>query len=477
MHRFLLATALLGLVLAFPLVATADHPTRPHTQNLHALGHSSHSGSFLGSTSAMRNINSDIAFWGDLIFHGNYDGFRIIRNSPGNPREISWTHCNGDQGDIVVWQTILVRAWNSPAPADNPATPEPENRFCDGTPVPVGFEGVHVFDISNLADPILVGDVELSSRPEADAFGCGSHTLTAAPDLANNRLIVYNLTSGGPCPFIGIIEVPLDNPVGTHWLRNEPLEELGPTGAGHDEGVILGDVNLLAVAAHDMTHVYDVGDNAMPGGSLQDPRFLYTMTEPGVCFVDASIDPDPQRPCNGFWHSAGFTWDGEVIVLGWEPGGGTQPECEATDPAVKKSAFFYDAKTGAKLGQWTLPRPQSSAENCTIHNYNVVPLRSGRHVLVVGNYQAGTWVVDFTDPASARTVAWSDPPPLPQVTTPSGQVVNELGGAWSSYWYNGFIYESEITKGLNVFRLSGDVTAGAIQLDHLNPQTQELSLP
>jgi hypothetical protein len=143
---------------------------------------------------------------------------------------------------------------------------------------------------------------------------------------------------------------------------------------------------------------------------------------------------------------------------------------------VKKSAFFYDADTGAKLGQWTLPRPQSAAENCTIHNYNTVPLRNGRHVLVSGNYQAGTWVADFTDPANPVTLGWSDPPPLGQVTTPAGMLVNELGGAWSSYWYNNFIYESEITKGLNVFRFSGPETGGAIRLPHLNPQTQEFSI-
>jgi hypothetical protein len=79
-----------------------------------------------------------------------------------------------------------------------------------------------------------------------------------------------------------------------------------------------------------------------------------------------------------------------------------------------------------------------------------------------------TWVVDFTDPANPVTLGDSDPPAL----TPP-----DLGGAWSSYWYNGSIYESEITKGLNVFRFSGSETAGAIKLDHLNPQTQEISLP
>ena len=102
-------------------------------------------------------------------------------------------------------------------------------------------------------------------------------------------------------------------------------------------------------------------------------------------------------------------------------------------------------------------------------------MRNGRYMMVSGNYQAGTWVTDFTDPANAETLGWSDPPPLRG--DDAGGAVNELGGAWSSYWYNGFIYESEITKGLNVFRFSGPETGGAIRLPHLNPQTQEFSTP
>jgi hypothetical protein len=429
---------------------------------MHALGHSPHPATFFGVPAAQRNINSDIAFWGDLIFNGNYDGFRIIKNSPGDPKEITWAHCAGDQGDIVVWGDILVRAWNSPAPAGT---------VCDGQPVPAGFEGMHVWDISDLEDPQLVGEVELSARPQADQPGCGSHTLTLAPDLEDNRVIVYNATSGGnqalpvglrDCDWVDSIQVPLDNPGAASHLHREPL--MGGH-AAHDNGVILGDVNKLAVASGHMSNVFDITDPA-------DPEPLYTIEEPGVCNTGGPL-------CNGNWHSAAFTWDGEVVILGWEPGGGAAPECESTDPAVKKSAFFYDADTGAKLGQWTLPRPQDGTppENCTIHNYNVVPKSDGNYALVVGNYQAGTWVVDFTNPARPRTVAWSDPPPLPQVTSPTtGMPVNELGGAWSSYFYNGRIYESEITKGLNVFR-NGWAAASSIKLSHLNPQTQEFSLP
>jgi hypothetical protein len=446
------------------LPAGAEHATRPHTQNLKAMGHSPDFGSFL-LPDGQRDANSDLAFWGDLVFHGDYDGFRIIKKSPGSPQLISRTRCNGDQGDIVVWGNVLVRSWNAPKTVA---------RDCDGTVVPAGFEGVHIFDISNLQDPQLVGEVELSARPQADQPGCGSHTATLVPDLEDNRVLVYNQTSGGnpalpagltECDWLDILQVPLNDPGAASHLHREPLQG---GHAAHDSGVILGDVNKLAVASGHMSNVFDIGANSTPGGSIEDPAPLFTIEEPGVCFVpDDPANPNPQRPCNGNWHSAAFTWDGEVIILGWEPGGGSQPECEATDPPVKKSAFFYDADTGLKLGQWTLPRPQTAAENCTIHNYNTVPLRSGRYVLVSGNYQAGTWVTDFTDPGSPVTLGWSDPPPA---------VPTQLGGVWSSYWYNNFIYESEIQVGLNVFRFSGRATGGAIRLDHLNPQTQEFSL-
>jgi hypothetical protein len=447
--RWTVLIGALALVIGAAPPASADHATRPHTQNIQALGHSPQPGTF-EVPDGQRTVNSDIAFWGTLAFNGNYDGFRIIDiTEPGDPQLVSWTHCNGDQGDIAVWQNILVRSWNTKR-----ATP----RDCDGHTVPAGWEGV--FDISNPADPQLVASLELP---------CGSHTLTVA-GIAGDRLIVYsNNSSSSGCgvgldlagqnalgDFMDVIAVPLDHPENASLVNRAglagPADPTVRTGC-HDAGVIRGDANLAVCASSDTTNVSSIGSPR--GGSLEDPRFLYTIQEPGV---------DGHR---GRWHSASLTWDGKVIILGWEPGGGAAPECEATDPPVTKSTFFYDAATGAKLGQWTLPRPQSTAENCTIHNYNIVPLGSGRYVAVSGNYQAGTWVPDFTDPANPATVAWSDPPPL---------VPTQLGGAWSSYWYNNFAFESEITKGLNLFRVSDRRLAGALVLDHLNLQTQEFTI-
>jgi hypothetical protein len=446
------ALALLG-ALTFPLAAAAGHETDPRTDNLEPKGHIVEPAVLGGFGGANPDIHTDIAFRGKHAFQGNWDGFNIRDiSAPENPRQVSRTFCDGNQGDVVVWRNILVRSWNTPA-----GTPGPfgAGLTCDGQPVPAGFEGLHVFDISNLANPVLVADVELSARPQADSFGCGSHTATGVPDPANNRLLIYNSSSKSPaCDWIDIVSVPLSNPAGAAFVRREPSMH-----TCHDIGVILGDTMKAACAGGPGFRVFSLGGPS--GGSLVDPELLYHVDVPGVTIG----------------HSAAWSWDGRHIVFGHEPGGGVAAECEATDDPVKKSFFFYrdEGTTATLAGMWTLPRPQSATENCTLHNYNVVPLRSGRDVLVSGNYQAGTWVVDFTDPASPRTVAWSDPPPAP--VPPGTPFCCDVTGAWSSYWYNNFIYETNIGEGLNVFRLGDPATAGAIRLSHLNPQTQEFSLP
>jgi hypothetical protein len=297
------------------------------------------------------------------------------------------------------------------------------------------------------------------------------------PDLENDRLLVYSNSSantifGGTvppdspptCRGIDIIEVPLDDPADASYLRfektgheDDPLDHLHSC---HDTGVILGEANLVACAGTGSS----TGGNGVSvfsldpadGGSKEDPMFMYHKTTGGI----------------SLGHSASFTWDGKVLIVGHEPGGGSGANCEATDNPLERTFFYLDARTGASLGQFTLPRPQTNVENCTTHNYNVVPTTK-RYVMVSGNYQSGISVIDFTDPTAATEVAYADPAPLVDPNPPVGI---ELGGDWSTYWYNGFIYESDITRGLLVWNLSDKTVAGARKLDRLNPQTQEFTL-
>ena len=441
--RFLTLLLSAAAVVALGLPAGAGHTTDPRTNNVHPKGHLLYPASlFIGSNF---NINTDTAFWGRKAILGTWFGFRIIDISdPDNPVEISSTDCPGNQGDVLVWDDVVVRSWNTPA-----GTPGPfgAGTTCDGqtipndpnpTPIPGNFEGVNVFDISDPTDPELVASVETE---------CGSHTATPVPDLANNRLLVYNGSSSGACPGLDVIDVPLDAPEDASLLHD--FTEVPAGRQCHDNGVIMGDAMLVGCAGGNGFSVLSL--DPADGGSLEDPILLYSQAVPSVTIG----------------HSAGFSWDGEVLIFGHEPGGGLGAACEAADPPDDRSYFFFEAETGDLLGKWTLPRTQSSTENCTLHNFNVVPLRSGRDVLVHGSYQSGMSVVDFTDRANAVELGYSDPPPI---------VPTDLGGDWSAYWYNNFIYESSITEGFNIFRFSGNETAGALRLGHLNPNTQEFTI-
>ena len=406
----------------FPAASTYET-----TKNMHPMGFSERAGT----------TNSDLAFWGDRAYQGNYVGFRILDvSAPAQPRLLlDYSDCAGNQGDVIIWDDILVRSWNSPAPAGS---------SCDGQPVPAGFEGLHVFDVSNTADPELVAEIDTD---------CGSHTATGVPDVENGRLLVYNSPSSGACPGIDIVEVPLDDPASSSYLRFEPSGR-----SCHDTGVILGEAMMAACAGGNGYTLWSLSD------SLEDPTQVRSVVVPAT-------------PPVTIGHSAAFSWDGDVLIFGHEPGGGTQPRCAATGTVLPggtvqsddhKSFFFYDTSSGALLGKWVLPRAQTVTENCTLHNYNVVPTDK-RDVLVHGSYQSGIGVLDFSNPADAQEVAYADPAPLSET-----QLI--LGGDWSSYWYDGLIYESDITRGMMTWNLSDRTVAGARKLGHLNPQTQEFTL-
>jgi hypothetical protein len=415
-------------LLTLPLTAQASAPppeaaTHVKTPNIEALGSA--------PRPATTAFNSDIAFWGNTAYEGSYWGFQIIDiTDPASPKTlINYEDCRGSQGDVIIWEKLLVRSWNSPAPAD---------AKCDGNPVPQDWEGLHFFDVSTPADPKLIGSLETQ---------CGSHTATGVPDPTNGRLIIYNNPSDGACPGFDIIEVPLANPANAAIIGN------GEAGrACHDTAVILGGTDpRAACAGGNGFSMMSLGGRR--GGTITDPVLMYSR----------SI-----QPYVTIGHAASFSWDGEVLIFGHEPGGGTAPFCKATDDAVKaKSYFFFYTETGTQIGELPLPRAQSPTENCTIHNFNVVPT-SDRNILVAGNYQAGISVVDFTNPGDPKEIAYADPAPLaPGVS----------GGDWSSHWYDGYIYESDITRGLITWKLNDPAVAGARTLGHLNPQTQEEIVP
>jgi hypothetical protein len=118
-----------------------------------------------------------------------------------------------------------------------------------------------------------------------------------------------------------------------------------------------------------------------------------------------------------------------------------------------------------------MPAPQTDAENCVAHNGSLIPV-PGRDIMVQAFYQGGLTVFDFTNPEKPVEIAFFDRGPVSERLT--------LGGFWSTYWYNGRIYGSEIARGLDILELlpseqlsQNEIDAAkTAQLDHFNPQTQ-----
>ena len=393
---------------------------------------------------------SDLAFWGRLAFAGNYDGFRVLDiSAPGNVKELAVVECCGEQGDVSVWEDLLFVS------VDRPTT----TADCTGSDTPpgvTGFEGIRIFDVSDPAAPEFVAGVPTD---------CGSHTHTLLPDLDNNRVLLY--ISSYPSSFLG------PTPFGTDCQR------LNPDGSqGHSKisivGVPLDDPAAAGVVAEPFIELSDFRETPGFRGCHDIQVFLELEVAAAACLSEGQLwdISDPLAPvvtdrvfleAVDIWHSAAFTWDGEVVVFGDEFAGGGGPGCDDPDDDIGRVWFYErDDMDGGPIGSYKIPRPQDG-QICTMHNFNVIPTTKN-YTLVAASNMGGTTVVDFTDPANATEIGFFD------AQLEAGPLVSS---PWSTYWYNGFIYANDRGRGVDVLLLSDRARAGARKFPYMNPQTQE----
>src|SRR5258708_15282091 len=117
--------------------------------------------------------------------------------------------------------------------------------------------------------------------------------------------------------------------------------------------------------------------------------------------------------------------------------------------------------------------PQTELENCVANNGSLIPV-PGRDVGVQSWYQGGVSIVDFTDITHPVEVGYFDRGPVDGIK-------RGMGGQWSTYWYNGYIYGSEIARGVDVFKLvpnkyltQNEIDAASlVHVAELNVQNQQ----
>ncbi len=423
--------------------------------------------------------NTDMAFFDDIMVAGNYHGFNLYRlGDDGAPTLLSSVVCPGGQGDVSVVGDILVMSVEQTRGRVDCGL-----QGVDGDVSEERFRGLRVFDISDLSAPRQVGQVQTCR-------GSHTHSIVSANE---ERIIVYNSGTsrvreteelerciGNPSDSrtalfsIDVIEIPLANPAASRIISSPRVFADSETGeiAGLWEGGDSGEGTQRTAQTNQCHDITVFPSMNLAAGACSGNGILMDISDPmNPVRMDAVFD-------NGFayWHSATFNNDGTKVIFTDEWGGGGRPRCKASDPMTWGANAIYDIVDG-KLefrSHYKMPGPQGEYENCVAHNGSIVPV-PGRDIFVQSWYQGGISLMDFTDSDNPMEIAFFDRGPINDE-----QLV--VGGFWSSYWYNGRIYGTEITRGIDVFALepSEHLTAAEIEAaeaasyanTRFNPQTQ-----
>lgn len=422
--------------------------------------------------------NTDMAFSDDILVVGNFHGFNLYKlDEQGMPNLASSIVCPGGQGDVSVVGDLLIMS-----------VEETRGRIdcgLQGISDDVSeerFRGLRIFDISDITSPKQVGLVQTCR-------GSHTHSIVSADD---KRIVVYNSGTAGvrdeeelagcigdiagderTALFrIDVIEIPVKDPSKSKIISSPAVfaDDEGRLsglwrGGDHGDGT---QSTSVTNECHDITVFPSL---KLAAGACSGNGILLDISQP---LKPKRID-DVSDPGFAYWHSATFNNDGTKVLFTDEWGGGTQPRCRASDPKTWGANAFYDVKDGKLSFQsyFKIDAPQADEENCVAHNGSVIPV-PGRDIFVQAWYQGGLSVIDFTDTANPIEIAYFDRGPMHDERM-------VIGGYWSTYWYNGKIYGSEILRGLDVLTLqeseflsANEVAAASIANmgNTFNPQQQ-----
>jgi hypothetical protein len=263
--------------------------------------------------------------------------------------------------------------------------------------------GVALFDVRNPKRPRLLDDVALPG---------GSHTISKYP----GKPIIYaspgGLLNGGGVEQILDISNPRSIKVAATYKPND-------------------------VGCHDITWYFDKDEKLAFCPGLSGTQ-IWNVKNP----LKPALVSHIANPIQDFHHYALTTKSGDHLIVSDE-------NFEAHDCTTGQSptgAFYvYDITNRALPVLSGKFSPQRGADPvggavtaiCTSHQFNRIP---GTDIIVSAWYTGGTNIMDFSDPLNPTELDFYQP---------------ENANTWSSYWYRGRIYASDLNRGLDVLRVYG----------------------
>jgi hypothetical protein len=456
-------------------------------------------------------INSDLAFSGHYVYQGNFAGFTVWDVSdPARPVVASVVECITSQGDPTIVGNLLFLSAEGAGNRNDcgkGGVQDPKDHMT----------GVRIYDVSDPKAPKPIKNVQTCK-------GSHTHTVIPSPTDAN---IVYIYVSGqqgarpdselagcknGTDPAdptnslyqLDVIKVPLDHPEQAAVIP----------GARIFTGLEGSPDCVTFCAPRDTTRRRSRGaaaaaqagaPNGTPDPLHTGPRNCHDVTAyPAMHLLAAACSShaimvdisNPEKPVrlsaitdtNNFQgrHTAGFSNDGKKTLWTDEWGGGTGPMCQAGSiMELGGNTIITATADNKKLTQrayFKLPSAQTAQENCVSHNGGLIPV-PGRDLYVQGWYQGGVNVMDFTDADHPIEIAYFDRGPLDEPSDTSNASARSrytIGGSWGAYYWNGYIYSSELDRGFDVLELTPSAQLSAneiaaaklVTLPEYNPQSQ-----
>ena len=446
----------------------------------------------LDSARGLTFISSDLAFGGKYVYQGNFSGFTIWDVSDAaKPKIVSAVACVTSQGDPSVYGNLLFLSAEGGGNRNDCAKggwKDPKDHMA----------GVRIYDVSNPAAPRLIKNVQTCK---------GSHTHTIVPS-SKDKGVIYLYVSGfqGARPEtempgckegtdaadasnslyrLDIIKVPLAHPEQSEVITGARVFtglDAAPAVQGRES--FFG--NSGPRNCHDVT-VYPAAN--LLAGACGSHGILVDISNP-----EKPIRLDARTDTNfSIWHTAVFSNDGKKVVFTDEWGGGTSPMCQANSPMEMGGNTILTLDGKKKFtphAYFKINTAQAAEENCVSHNGGLIPV-PGRDIMVQGWYQGGVSVMEFTDPDHPQELAYFvrgpiDNPPgvdVPVTPQPAGAQRGPrtpIGGSWGAYYWNGYIYSSELDRGFDILELTPSEqlskneieAAKLVQFREYNPQSQ-----
>jgi hypothetical protein len=329
--------------------------------NLRVLSKTPPSESFLGQT------NSDLAFLGNYVVQGNYNGYQVwdIAN-PRRPALKTAYVCPASQSDVSVYQNLLFVSGENLASRIDCGTQGVEDTVSTER-----LRGVRIFDISDITKPRNVGNVQTCR---------GSHTHTVLVDPKDKENIYVYIS-------------------GSSEVRS-PSELPGCVGAPNDPNSALFRIEVIKVP---LAHPEQAA-------IVSSPRIFQDLKAPPR-HGEAPEDIAAQKKAIAEAEAAGMfttTVHGQQVMLRPETAGmlldsivqarnGTGAPTTADSAALRQALpGIVEARMAAMMGA----QPDSTAGPTQCHDITVYPaigLAGG----ACGGYGL---LLDISDPAQPKRV-------------------------------------------------------------------------